>query len=631
MQGLPLSELSDRYLESGQDPRVAKSQLTWLRSEMVALAARSPRPELSGLLRRSPRMLEANTSVSSISLLPSLEEYAARFPDGFYSENELAKLFAEEYATELSPRERRRTRLAERQLDALHYLEPLAAVPPQPTDGVNAWFIESVAARLANAGFTTLLHIQDRYRTRGARWWAEVPRLGVEGATRIVKWWSQHEASLGSLAQYRRNALQRMPAGAIAPGHIETISPAPLSVLPLEHLVTPVGLSGENGSNRQTTDRCKLSANNDHDAILAWLSTRPKESATWRSYRREAERFLLWAVIERSKAFSSVTTEDCIAFRDFLTDPQPAFRWVGNGSLPRWSSQWRPFAGPLSASSAQHAQTVLRLLCEWLVRQRYLDTNPWDGVPVLAPNRVRLKIGRSFTQDQWAIVQRFLAALPESPSAIRLRFLVPFLYATGLRLSEIASALIRQLEYSAEAGGWMLHVLGKGLIAREVPLASDTSALLLEYLAGAYPGAWLDIDPSLEGVVERLDPELPILRRIEVRRDEHQSLSGSAVYKSLKNFFAEVANRSPLLSEKDRKRFAEASTHWLRHTFATHAVADGAPLDVIRDVMGHASISTTSIYVSAEKKRRSAQMEQLAVLRASRNEPADISVPVNSV
>ena len=102
-------------------------------------------------------------------------------------------------------------------------------------------------------------------------------------------------------------------------------------------------------------------------------------------------------------------------------------------------------------------------------------------------------------------------------------------------------------------------------------------------------------------------------------------------YKSLKNFFAEVANRSPLLSEKDRKRFAEASTHWLRHTFATHAVADGAPLDVIRDVMGHASISTTSIYVSAEKKRRSAQMEQLAILRASRNEPAETSVPVNSV
>lgn len=618
IQGLPLRDLAKRYLETGTDLRVAKSQLAWLRAEMVALAARSPQPGLSGLLRRSARAPDAPTTASASAPLPSLDQFAARFPDGFYSENELAQLFAEEYAARLTPSERRRARLAERQLAALRYLEPLTAVPPQGTDGVDAWFIHAVAARLANAGLTTLLHIQDCYRLCGARWWIDVPRLGASGADRIVRWWSQHESSLGTLAQFRRDTMPDPAWSTTTPVRPGSYVSTAQMVVPLEYMLTPSELSGADGSNRQITDRCKLLATNDYDAILAWLSTRPKPSATWRSYRREAERFLLWARVERNKAFSSINIEDCIEFRDFLNDPQPAFRWVGSGSRPRWSSQWRPFAGPLSASSAQHTQTVLRLLCEWLVRQRYLDTNPWDGVLVIARNRIRLKIGRSFTQDQWATVQQFLENLPTSPGSVRLQFLVPFLYATGLRLNEMAAAQVRQLQYSAEAGGWMLHVLGTGLIAREVPLASDTTALLMAYLATGNPAALLDIDPSLERMIARLDPELPLLRRIEDRRDGNAKLSGSAVYKALKGFFVDVANRSALLSEKDRRLFAEASTHWLRHTFATHAVADGAPLDIIRDVMGHASISTTSIYASAEQKRSIAQMEHLATLRVQR-------------
>jgi integrase len=128
----------------------------------------------------------------------------------------------------------------------------------------------------------------------------------------------------------------------------------------------------------------------------------------------------------------------------------------------------------------------------------------------------------------------------------------------------------------------------------------------------------MEIEPSLDGWVERLDPDLPLLRGLDLNRSALETLSASAIYKSLKGFFSDVANRAALLSDKERKRFAEASTHWLRHTFATHAVADNAPLDVIRDVMGHASISTTSIYVSAEKKRRVAQMEKLAELRRQR-------------
>jgi site-specific recombinase XerD len=611
IHGLPLHEIGDRYLESGLDLRVIKSELRWLRAALVAMAARSPRPELAALLRRSPRRCSDVCARESAALL-TLEEFALRFPDGFYSQAELEALFSEAFTDHPSPAERRRTRLVSQQLNALLYLEPLAVVPPRLDDRVATWFASNLTDRLTRAGLCTLAHIRDSYRIRGKRWWTQVPRLGAMGAVGIERWWQQHVTSLGTLEQFRRistlDNLSKVPHTHIGPAELTLVAP-------IEHLCVPSSLSGATGSNRQRTDRCKLSAVDDYEAIYAWLSTRPAGSATWRSYRKEAERFLLWAVLERQKAFSSLSTEDCIAYRDFLIDPQPDFRWIGQSATPRWSSQWRPFCGPLSRSSAQHAQTVLRLLCGWLTRQRYLDTNPWDGVPIIGPNRIRLQIERSFTLAQWLQVRQRLTMLPPSPVHYRLQFIVPFLYATGLRLNDLATARIGQLEFDHDTGGWSLHVIRKGLVAREVPLASDTVALLRDYLACSYPDAHLSIDLSLEGLLERLSPDTALLRAADLQRNPTQLLSASTIYKSLKVFFTDIANSGGMSNERDRKRFAAASTHWLRHTFASHAVADGMSLDVIRDVLGHASIATTSIYVSAEKECRAAQMERLVEIR----------------
>ena len=61
---------------------------------------------------------------------------------------------------------------------------------------------------------------------------------------------------------------------------------------------------------------------------MTWL--RSKTSAhTRRAYRKEAERFLLWAVVQKNKPLSSMTLEDCLEYRDFLLNPTPADRWCG--------------------------------------------------------------------------------------------------------------------------------------------------------------------------------------------------------------------------------------------------------------------------------------------------------------
>ena len=112
-----------------------------------------------------------------------------------------------------------------------------------------------------------------------------------------------------------------------------------------------------------------LEASNDYEAIVAWLASKGSRHTT-RAYRKEAERFLLWAIVQRQKPLSSMTLEDCTVYRDFLADPQPRDKWCGPRSRERWGPLWRPFEGPLSPASQKQAIDILRSLFEWLMRQR---------------------------------------------------------------------------------------------------------------------------------------------------------------------------------------------------------------------------------------------------------------------
>jgi hypothetical protein len=73
---------------------------------------------------------------------------------------------------------------------------------------------------------------------------------------------------------------------------------------------------------------CALRASNDYEAVQGWLS-RHEAPATQRAYRKEAKRLILWAIVERGVALSSLATEDTVAYRDFLRQPSPRGRWIG--------------------------------------------------------------------------------------------------------------------------------------------------------------------------------------------------------------------------------------------------------------------------------------------------------------
>ena len=157
--------------------------------------------------------------------------------------------------------------------------------------------------------------------------------------------------------------------------------------MPWEQLRLPHEADGSAGTYRAPHPTCTLDADNDCQAVQAWLSLR-KSAATQRAYRKEAERLILWAIVESGRALSSLTTEDAVAYRAFLSRPTPREGWVGP-VRPRGALDWRPFSNGLSARSAAYTLSVLGALFRWLIEQRCLLANPFAGVKVrgIAPAR----------------------------------------------------------------------------------------------------------------------------------------------------------------------------------------------------------------------------------------------------
>lgn len=196
-----------------------------------------------------------------------------------------------------------------------------------------------------------------------------------------------------------------------------------------------------------------LGAANDYEAVRAWLSLHESD-ATQRAYKKEAERLLLWSIVERAKPLSSLTTEDALAYRSFLRRPCPRSRWIGP-SAPRSSPEWRPFTGDLSANSVGYALSVISALFRWLIEQRYVVANPFAGIKVRGDSRsASAAVDRAFTEGEWAIVQAVAEGLEwvhgwQPAAAQRLRFVLDFAYATGLRIGELVSATLGQIETDA--------------------------------------------------------------------------------------------------------------------------------------------------------------------------------------
>ena len=610
VQGVDLQASWTRYLSlegESEDLRKVKSTIAWIRGEFAAAARRHARPGTARLILFDAQRVE------DAPALPSLEAFAAERGLADFSEAEQQLAFVETYGlgTDVERRSRR-SRLIRRQLEALRWLERLVAQDPGANDSVTAWFEPALASRLEKANLATLADVAARINGVGARWWTVVPGVGAVKAQRVLDWLRQHQGSTGLPI----GGHVAVPRAQLNPAQLEKVTGQSTAVVPFEKFLIPAELNGSEGRFRAPLHQCLLEAKNDYEAIAAWLTTKHDpngtgKTATHRTYRKEAERLLLWAILEQGKALSSLTVEDVQAFKWFLVAP-PA-RWCGPRHQQRWSPLWRPLEGPLGPVALRQAIVILRILFAFLVSQNYLIGNAFAGVSLPRETGRVLGSRRTLTFDQWDAIEERLEAIAIDDLGRRRARAIRWLYATGLRLSEMANAQcgdLRRVEFRLANGkqdtGWLLSVVGKGNKLREVPVPVS----LVDELQDELQRHGLAGDVTAES-----NQDVSVLVRFDEGHAQPWSMSGLA--KGIKVLLAQVAAN---LDPEDVKQLRKASTHWLRHTHGSHALngrlgETGVPIQVVQNNLGHASIGTTSGYLTTERDMRLAAMQGFGAKR----------------
>ena len=183
----------------------------------------------------------------------------------------------------------------------------------------------------------------------------------------------------------------------------------------------------------------------------------------------------------------------------------------------------------------------------------------------------------------------------EAAAAQRLRFLLDFAYATGLRASELAQARLCMIEDDAQGNRW-LHLVGKGSKTGTVALPPIARAALDRYL----------VQRRLPTTPARWAPATPLLGSLE--QDSDEGITAARLWAVMKRFFGQVADVVQELSPATAEKLRRASPHWMRHTHATHALERGVDLTTVRDNLRHASVSTTSCYLHTDKEKRARQL-----------------------
>ncbi len=199
----------------------------------------------------------------------------------------------------------------EKSKEVLRDIEVLRNAPrpvPMLADSPETWLNPRAASALLKADITTLAELALR-AARRRRWWVAIPGFGETNAKSVEAFFAAYPA------------LSR-PAAEL----VNTRSRS--EIVPWETLAVPESLDGSQGRYRAPTRQCLLGATNDLAAVEAWLQLH-ESKATRRAYRKEAERLILWSIVERNKAFSSLNTEDAIAYRAFLRSPTPAATSAG--------------------------------------------------------------------------------------------------------------------------------------------------------------------------------------------------------------------------------------------------------------------------------------------------------------
>ena len=221
------------------------------------------------------------------------------------------------------------------------------------------------------------------------------------------------------------------------------------------------------------------------------------------------------------------------------------------------------------ATTANRRLTVFKRYFRWALRERHLLADP---TLKLQAAKQALRVPKTLTEAQ---VEALLAA-PDLATAlgIRDRTMIELMYASGLRVSELVTLKVLNVSLSDN----VLRVFGKGAKERLIPFGEVAAHWVRQYLSQVRPAM----------TAQRPTDDLFVTNR---GVKPGTAMSRVMFWMIIKKYALMVGITSKL------------SPHTLRHAFATHLLNHGADLRAVQMLLGHADISTTTIYTHVARER----------------------------
>ena len=353
-----------------------------------------------------------------------------------------------------------------------------------------------------------------------------------------------------------------------------------------------------------------------------------KSEATYRSYRNEVERLLLWSWTITDKTIIQLKRPELEAFFDFVHNP-PA-NWVADSVQDRFkqiggewlqNENWRPFAAKISKQDRKKALaggldvnpdksghklsgeamkicfSAISCFYDYLADEGYAFGNPIPAIRKQSPYLIKGATQKSIkrlSDLQWDYVLGCAESAANADSSYeRMLFVVSLLKSLYMRVSELSDRSnwqpVWQHFWEDSDGNHWLKVLGKGNKLRDISVPSALFPYIKRYKNYRSEAssnfntnaALVSKNRGSGGMTSRQ------LRRIV------QEAFDMAFDKMLAEGFADEA-----------RALREATTHWLRHTGASQDIAT-RPLKHMADDLGHASMGTTDqVYIQSDMKER---------------------------
>lgn len=251
-------------------------------------------------------------------------------------------------------------------------------------------------------------------------------------------------------------------------------------------------------------------------------------------------------------------TDDVAAFESFIKsrDEEMTLEEVNYSHIRSWIVYL--VENGIANKSVNRKISSLKSFYKFLLRSKQISINPLQQHKSLKTEK---KIQIPFSEKELEDVMTDVN-YSEDFEGIRNRMIIELFYTTGIRRAELIGLKLG----SYDSGNNVLKVLGKRNKERILPVLDCTARLISRYL------------------LERR--ALPVIADADVLilNSRGNKVSESFVYRLINSYFSVVSGK------------VKKSPHVLRHTFATHLLNNGADLNSVKELLGHASLSSTQIY-----------------------------------